>query len=78
MRYALIVLTMALAGCGTVTPQDMFEAVKIRDGQCGTASIIGNMDIGGTMGFFGTTVVVNIEKEQKTYKDSSDTLQDCP
>lgn len=75
MRY--IPLVLLLSGCGTLTPEQAFEAVKIRDDQCGKAHIQGNMDVGGTMGFFGTTVVVNIEKEKKTYLDAAGTKQDC-
>lgn len=77
MRLTILALTAVLAGCANITPEQMFEAVKIRDDQCGRAQIQGNMDVGGTMGFFGTTVAVNIEKEKRTYVDAAGNTVDC-
>ena len=77
MKAIAVIAIALLTGCGTLTPEQMFEAVKIRDDQCGTATIQGNMDVGGTMGFFGTTVVVNINKEKRTYKDAAGNVVDC-
>ena len=77
MKAATLALTLLLTGCGTLTPEQMFEAVKIRDDQCGTAQIKGNMDVGGTLGFFGTTVVVDINKEKRTYVDAAGAVQNC-
>lgn len=77
MKTLFLSILVLLTGCGTLTPEQMFEAVKIRDDQCGTAIIKGNMDVGGTMGFFGTTVVVDIVKEKKTYVDAGGATQNC-
>ena len=76
-KGVFLFVLISVTGCGTLTPEAMFEAVKIRDDQCGTAQIKGNMDVGGTLGFFGTTVVVDINKEKRTYVDASGNVKDC-
>lgn len=77
MRLFILATLITLAGCESLTPNDIIDAVQLGPDECGTAQIKGNMEVGGTLGFFGTTVVVDIDKEKQTFLDPAGNVQVC-
>lgn len=79
VRIFATVILLALTGCASTgaTVNDILEATRIQDDQCGTAKISGNVKVGGRFGIFGTDIHVDIEKEKPVYTDSQGSEMKC-
>jgi hypothetical protein len=71
-----ILIALMLTGCGSIPASEVLDAIQLGPDECGSASITGNITVGGNP-IASTDVHVNINKEKKTYVDAAGNPQEC-